>query len=44
MKYTPIPKTQFVPSALCLGSVDFGASIDRATSYQLMDSFLEHGG
>ncbi|MFC0429232.1 aldo/keto reductase [Kutzneria buriramensis] len=31
-------------SELCLGTLDFGGAIDRATSFALLDTFVEAGG
>jgi aryl-alcohol dehydrogenase-like predicted oxidoreductase len=44
MRFTPIPNTTLLPSALCLGAGGMGASIDRAEAYRMLDAFLDHGG
>lgn len=44
MRYATIPGTSFTPSVLCLGTGGMGATIDRQTSFALLDAFLEHGG
>jgi aryl-alcohol dehydrogenase-like predicted oxidoreductase len=44
MRYTPIPHTDLTPSALCLGTGDFGGSIDRAAAFSMLDAFLDQGG
>ncbi len=44
MRITPIPNTDLAPSALCLGTGDFGGSIDRPSAYRMLDVFSERGG
>ncbi|HEY9075744.1 MAG TPA: aldo/keto reductase [Anaerolineaceae bacterium] len=44
MRYLTIPGTSFKPSILCLGTGGMGATIDRETSFALLDTFLERGG
>jgi aryl-alcohol dehydrogenase-like predicted oxidoreductase len=44
MRITPIPNTDLSPSALCLGTGDFGGSTDRDTAFYLLDSFRDYGG
>ncbi len=39
MRITPIPNTGLAPSALCLGTGDFGGSIDRTDAYRMLDVF-----
>ncbi len=44
MKKTTIPRTDLQASTLALGTDYFGSTVDRATSMQLMDRYLEAGG
>lgn len=44
MNYTNIPKTELRASTLCLGSTHIGSSIDRASSFELLDVYFEQGG
>lgn len=44
MKKTTIPRTELQASTLALGTDYFGSTVDRATSMQLMDRYLEAGG
>jgi aryl-alcohol dehydrogenase-like predicted oxidoreductase len=44
MRITPIPNTDLAPSALCLGTGDFGGAVDRALALSMLDTFLENGG
>lgn len=44
MQTTHIPRTDLSPSALCMGTGDLGGSIDRESSYALLDTFLARGG
>lgn len=44
MKYKHIPNTDLDPSVICLGTVSFGTSLDTSTAFQLLDTFVEHGG
>lgn len=44
MKYREIPGTKLNPSVICLGALPFGVSLDEATSFSLMDRFLDGGG
>jgi aryl-alcohol dehydrogenase-like predicted oxidoreductase len=44
MNYTSIPGTELRPAAICLGSTDIGSTIDRATSFRLLDTYVEAGG
>jgi aryl-alcohol dehydrogenase-like predicted oxidoreductase len=44
MRFTPIPNTGLTPSALCLGTADFGGAIDRAVAFSILDAFIENGG
>ena len=44
MRTAKIPNTELSPSVLCLGTVNLGATIDRETSFTILDAFFEHGG
>ena len=44
MKYKHIPHTDLFPSVICLGTASFGTSLDSSTAFQLLDTFVEHGG
>jgi aryl-alcohol dehydrogenase-like predicted oxidoreductase len=44
MKIRNIPNTDISPSELCLGTSHFGDTVDRKTSFELLDRFLEWGG
>lgn len=44
MKTIPIPNTDLTPSALCLGTSNFGATIPQADAFTLLDAFVDHGG
>lgn len=44
MKKTQIPNTDLIPSSLCMGTGDFGGSIERNLSFDLLDTFIDHGG
>ncbi len=44
MRYINIPNTQLSPSTICLGTAPFGTDLDEDGSFELMDTFLEHGG
>ena len=44
MKTIPIPNTNLTPSALCLGSSNFGATISQADAFTLLDAFVDLGG
>jgi aryl-alcohol dehydrogenase-like predicted oxidoreductase len=44
MRYAAIPATSLTPSVLCLGTADIGGKINRATSFRLLDAFVEAGG
>jgi aryl-alcohol dehydrogenase-like predicted oxidoreductase len=39
-----LPHTDLTVSTICLGSADYGGSVDRATSEQLLDAYLDAGG
>ncbi len=44
MHYTTIPNTDLRPSAICLGTSNFGAAIAQDDAFQLLDTFVELGG
>jgi aryl-alcohol dehydrogenase-like predicted oxidoreductase len=44
MRYMKMPHLYGDVSALALGTADIGTKVDEASSYQLMDHFVEHGG
>lgn len=44
MHTTPIPQTDLVPSAICLGSSNFGNGIAPADAFQLLDAYVACGG
>jgi aryl-alcohol dehydrogenase-like predicted oxidoreductase len=44
MRYTIIPSTELKPSTICLGSTNIGSTIDRESSFRLLDLYLEQGG
>ncbi len=44
MRKISIPNTSLTPSALCMGTGDLGGSIDRESSFALLDAFRGYGG
>jgi aryl-alcohol dehydrogenase-like predicted oxidoreductase len=44
MRYIGIPNTDLRPSVICLGTVHVGSTLDRRSSYQLLDGYLQQGG
>ncbi len=44
MEQVPLGKTGEQVSQLCLGAMIMGTTTDQATSYQMLDAFLEAGG
>lgn len=44
MRSTPIPHTDLAPSAICLGSSNFGNGIPPADAYRLLDAYVDLGG
>lgn len=44
MRSTAIPQTDLMPSAICLGSSNFGNGIAPADAYQLLDAYVACGG
>jgi aryl-alcohol dehydrogenase-like predicted oxidoreductase len=44
MRTVPIPGTALAPSSLCLGTVEFGSTIDGDAAFALMDAYIAAGG
>jgi len=44
MRLLPIPTTSLSPTVLCLGTADFGGSIEREAALSILDAFVENGG
>ena len=44
MRYVQIPQTGLTVSALCMGSGEFGSSIDQDGCFKLLDLFHSKGG
>jgi len=44
MRYANIPHTELTPSVICLGTGSMGATIDRETSFKLLDAYVDAGG
>jgi aryl-alcohol dehydrogenase-like predicted oxidoreductase len=44
MRYTAIPNTTLIPSALCMGTTMIGSVNDKQMSFRLLDAFLDAGG
>ena len=44
MRTVLIPETNLEVSTICLGSADIGSKIDRATSFRMLDQFVDLGG
>lgn len=44
MQQVDIPGLSRCPTMLCLGTASYGSAISRHHSFQLLDSFVEHGG
>jgi aryl-alcohol dehydrogenase-like predicted oxidoreductase len=44
MIYTTLPGTDLRVSSLCLGTADFGSTIDELTAFRMLDFFLDSGG
>jgi aryl-alcohol dehydrogenase-like predicted oxidoreductase len=44
MKTVPFGQTREQVSALCLGAMYYGTSVDRETSYRLLDQYVDAGG
>ncbi len=44
MHTVEIPGTALAPSSLCLGTVEFGAALDRTTAFALLDAYRDAGG
>lgn len=43
MKYTTLPTTDIEVSKVCLGTMSFGAHVNQATSFDIMDKSLDLG-
>jgi aryl-alcohol dehydrogenase-like predicted oxidoreductase len=44
MNTRPIPHTNLNASVLCLGTAEFGSSIDESTSEKILETYLDAGG
>jgi len=44
MHYRNLGRTGLQVSALCLGTMQWGWTADEATSFAIMDAFVEAGG
>ena len=44
MRYRRLGRTGLKVSALCLGSMQFGWTVDEAGAFEIMDAFVEAGG
>ncbi len=44
MRTLTLPHTDLTVTSICLGSAEIGGGIDRATSEQMLDAYLEAGG
>jgi aryl-alcohol dehydrogenase-like predicted oxidoreductase len=44
MNTCPIPHTNLNASVLCLGTAEFGSSIDEATAEEILETYLDAGG
>lgn len=44
MRTTPIPHTDLAPSAICLGSSNFGNGIPGPEAHRLLDAYVDLGG
>jgi aryl-alcohol dehydrogenase-like predicted oxidoreductase len=44
MRYVNFPDTELKPAAICLGSTHIGSTIDRESSFRLLDHYFEQGG
>lgn len=44
MQYKNIEGTELKASAICLGGADFGSTLERELSFELMDLFYDRGG
>ncbi|MFC5451117.1 aldo/keto reductase [Paenibacillus aestuarii] len=44
MRNRNIPGTELTPSVICLGTSNFGETVSKETSFELMDRFLDRGG
>lgn len=44
MKNITIPKTDLTVSNVCMGTVNFGSTVDQKESFRILDRFAERGG
>ncbi len=44
MNYRPLGRTGFQVSTVCLGTMQFGWTADKSTSFAIMDEFVARGG
>lgn len=44
MIYTTLPGTNLRVSSICLGTADFGSTIDAPTAFRMLDFYLDSGG
>jgi aryl-alcohol dehydrogenase-like predicted oxidoreductase len=44
MIYRKIAGTDMTSSAICLGTAEFGSSIDKCRAYEMLDAYLDGGG
>ena len=44
MKNITIPKTDLMVSNVCMGTVNFGSTVDQKESFRILDRFAERGG
>lgn len=44
LRYIQIPETDLQVSAISMGTAEMGATIDRATSFRILDRYIELGG
>ena len=44
MRIIPIPHTDLAPSAICLGSSNFGNGIPKEDAFRLLDAYVDLGG
>ena len=44
MKTRVIPRTNLTASVICLGTADFGSTLDASSSERLIETYLDAGG